>query len=109
MQHILKEKCPSLHSLNPKQSKWVNDIVGKRNHVCILGSKTVLIWGVLIFFAQKIIFHFLSIRNGFFKAPFKNILQKWTTTISYKNLIPYFMDNSPVVCMEKVLYTPLIK
>jgi hypothetical protein len=55
------------------------------------------------FFAQKIIFHFLSIRNDFFKAPTKNMLQKWTITISYKNLIPYFMDNSLVICMEKVL------
>jgi hypothetical protein len=67
MQHILKEKCPSLHSLNPKQSKWVSDIVGKRNHVSILGSKTMLIWGVLIFFAQKIIFHFFASEMGFLK------------------------------------------
>jgi hypothetical protein len=62
-------------------------------HVCILGWKTKLIWGVLIFFAQKNYFSFSYDQKWFFgEAPTKNMLQKWNIQI-YKNIVPYFMDN----------------
>jgi hypothetical protein len=41
-------------------------------------------------------FIFLVSKLGFFgEAPTKNMFQKWATPI-LENIIPYFMDNSPV-------------
>jgi hypothetical protein len=63
----------------------------------------MLIWEVLIFVAQKINFHFLSAKIGIFcKVSTKNMLQKLNNQI-LQNIIPYIMNNSLVVCMEKVL------
>jgi hypothetical protein len=65
--------------------------------------QTKLLWGVLIFFAKKFIFHFLNAKNGLFcEAPTKNMFQKWTNKI-LNDIVPYFMPNSPVLCMQKVI------
>jgi hypothetical protein len=58
----------------------------------------MFIWEVLIFTAKKIIFHFLSAKMGFFVKHLQKYVPKLTNTI-LNDIIPYFIQNSPVVCM----------
>jgi hypothetical protein len=52
---------------------------------------------------KKTIFHFLNAKNGLFcEASIKNMFQKRTTT-NLNHIIPYFMHNSSLFCMEKVI------
>jgi hypothetical protein len=70
-------------------------------HVCILGWQTMLIWGFLIFFAQKKSLSIFSAKNGVFYEAY--------TKICCKNGPPQFTKSKPFYgqftsfCMEKVL------
>jgi hypothetical protein len=68
-----------------------------------LGMANKVALGSINFLCKKFIFHFLNAKNGLFcEAPTKNMFQKWTHKI-LNDILPYFMPNSPVLCMEKVI------
>ena len=71
-------------------------------HVCILEWQAMSPKGVFKFIVQKFIFHFLSVKNGFFcEAATKNVLPKWANPF-FINSRPRFMYNSPIVCISKL-------
>jgi hypothetical protein len=101
------------------QVRWASyghnhDIVYSNDPIlctCVhLGMKNKVSLGIFNYlYTKNTFFIFLMLKMGFFcEAPTKNMFQKWTTTI-LNHIIPYFMDNSPFVCIEKVFYIPLKK
>jgi len=57
---------------------------------CILEWQTIFQKGVFIFFAQKIIFHFLSAKNRFFyEDPTKSLLQNGTAL--FKKILDHIL------------------